>query len=150
MSEKEKAAAEAPAAKKGKKKLLMIVAAGFMVAAGVGGYLMLGGGGGAEGEAKEPEPEPGVVVALDAVTVNLKDGHYLKVKLALQATAEVAEEPDGSKALDRAIEQFSEYDMGELSTTEGRHKAKEKLVEELKEAYEGEIMDVYFTEFVMQ
>jgi len=148
MSENEKAATEAPAAKKGKKKLLMMVAVGLMVAAGVGGYLIMGKGGGAPAE--EPKPEPGAVVALDAVTVNLKDGHYLKVKLALQATAEAAEEPDGSKALDRAIEQFSEYEMGELSTTEGRHKAKEKLREELKEAYEGEIMDVYFTEFVMQ
>jgi len=149
MSDKEKSGTEAPAGKKGKKKLLMMVAAGFMVAAGVGGYMILGKGGG-DAAAEEPKPEPGAVVALDAVTVNLADGHYLKIKLALQATAETAEEPDGSKALDRAIEQFSEYEMGELSTTEGRHKAKDKLREELKEAYEGEIMDVYFTEFVMQ
>jgi flagellar protein FliL len=150
MSEKETAAAEAPAAKKGKKKLLMIVAVGFMVAAGVGGYLMFAGGGGAEGEAKEPEPEPGEVVVMDAVTVNLKDGHYLKIKLALQATADAAHEPEGSKALDLAIDQFSEYEMGELSTTEGRHKAKDTLREHVKEAYHGDIMDVYFTEFVMQ
>jgi flagellar FliL protein len=151
MSEKEKAAAEAPVAKKGKKKLLMIVAAGLMVAAGVGGYFMLAGGGGAEGEAaKEPEPEPGEVVVMDAVTVNLKDGHYLKIKLALQATADAAHEPEGSKALDLAIDQFSEYEMGELSTTEGRHKAKEVLREHVKEAYHGDVMDVYFTEFVMQ
>ena len=150
MSEKEKAAADAPVAKKGKKKLLMMVAAGFMVAAGVSGYFMLSGGGGAEGQAKEPEPEPGEVVVMDAVTVNLKDGHYLKIKIALQATADAAHEPEGSKALDLAIDQFSEYEMGELSTSEGRHKAKEELREHVKEAYHGDIMDVYFTEFVMQ
>jgi flagellar FliL protein len=149
MSEKDKTAAEAPAAKKGKKKLLMLVAVGFMAAAGVAGYLMLGGGGG-DAEAKEPEPEPGAVVVMDAVTVNLKDGHYLKIKLALQATADAAHEPEGSKALDLAIDQFSEYEMGELSTTEGRHKAKDTLREHVKEAYHGDIMDVYFTEFVMQ
>jgi flagellar protein FliL len=149
MSKKETTGTEAPAGKKNKKKLLMAVAAAFMVAAGVGGYLILGGGGGGAA-AEEPEPEAGVVVVMDAVTVNLKDGHYLKIKLALQATADVAHEPEGSKALDLAIDQFSEYEMGELSTTEGRHKAKEELREHVKEAYHGDIMDVYFTEFVMQ
>jgi len=148
MSDQEKTTAEAPAAKKGKKKLLMIVAVGFMVAAGAGGYVMLGAGG--DAAAKEPEPEPGDVVVMDAVTVNLKDGHYLKIKLALQATADAAHEPEGSKALDLAIDQFSEYEMGELSTTEGRHKAKETLREHVTEAYHGDVMDVYFTEFVMQ
>ena len=148
MSDTDKAA-EAPAPKKGKKKLLMMVAAGLMVAAGVSGYLMLGGGSGSA-EATEPEPEPGDVVVMDAVTVNLKDGHYLKIKIALQATADAAHEPEGSKALDLTIDQFSEYEMGELSTTEGRHKAKEVLREHVKEAYHGDVMDVYFTEFVMQ
>ena len=149
MSEKDQAA-EVPA-KKGKKKLLMIVAAGFMVAAGVGGYLMFAGGkGSGEAEAKEPEPEAGEVVVMDAITVNLKDGHYLKIKIALQATADAAHEPEGSKALDLAIDQFSEYEMGELSTTKGRHEAKEKLREHVEEAYHGDVMDVYFTEFVMQ
>jgi len=148
MSDKEKDKDEPPA-KKGKKKLLIMVAGALLAAAGAGGYFMLGGSK-KEAPAEEPKPEPGVVVALDAVTINLADGHYLKVKLALQATAEAAEEPDGSKALDLAIDQFTEYEMGELSTTEGRHKAKEKLREGVEEAYEGEIMDVYFTEFVMQ
>ena len=146
MSDQEKTTAEAPAAKKGKKKLLMIVAVGFMVAAGAGGYVMLGAG----GDAAAKEPEPGDVVVMDAVTVNLKDGHYLKIKIALQATADAAHEPEGSKALDLAIDQFSEYEMGELSTTEGRHKAKETLREHVTEAYHGDVMDVYFTEFVMQ
>jgi flagellar FliL protein len=149
MSEMEPAGADAPAApKKGKKKLLMMVAVGFMAAAGVGGYLMLGGGG--DAGAEEPVAEPGEVVVMDAVTVNLKDGHYLKLKLALQATADAAHEPEGSKALDLAIDQFSEYEMGELSTSEGRHKAKATLREHVKEAYHGDVMDVYFTEFVMQ
>jgi len=148
MSDKEKPAEEAAPAKKGKKKLLMMVAAGLMVAAGVGGYLMLGGGGSKSTE--KPKPKPGEVLALDAITVNLSDGHYLKLKLALQATAAAGKELDGSKALDAAIEQFSEYEMGALSTSEGRKTAKEKLRKHLDEAYEGEVMDVYFTEFVMQ
>jgi flagellar FliL protein len=134
-----------PAGKK--KKLLMLVALVFMVAAGAGGYLMLGGGGGAE---EEPKPEEGAVLELSSITINLSDGHYLKIGLALQATADAHEEPAGAKALDLAIDQFSEYSMAELSSGEGRREAKAKLLEHVEEAYEGEVMNVYFTEFVMQ
>jgi flagellar protein FliL len=150
MSKTEKTETEAAPAKGKKKKLLMIVAIALIAVAGGAGYMMLGGGGGDKAEAEEAKPEAGPVVALDAITINLTDGHFLKLKLSLQATAEVHEEPDGSKALDLAIDQFSEYAMGELSSAEGRHKAKDELREHLVEAYEHEVMDVYFTEFVMQ
>jgi flagellar FliL protein len=41
-------------------------------------------------------------------------------------------------------------EMAELSSAAGRKKAKHELVEQVTEAYEGEVMDIYFTEFVMQ
>lgn len=146
MSKSESVGDEAAPKKKSKKKLIIIVlAAVLLLGGGAGGYLFLTGG-----EEAEPAPEPGAVVALEAVTINLADGHYLKMKLALQATADAAEEPDGSKALDLAITQFSDLKMAELSSTKGRSHAKEELREKLTEAYEGEVMDVYFTEFVMQ
>jgi len=134
--------------KKGKKKLIIVVA-GLLVVLGGGGagaYFMFFKG----PAGPPPPPEPGKVVALEAVTVNLADGHYLKLKLALQTTAEVAEAPDGSKALDIAIDQFSNKSIGELSSDAARHKAKEELLKKVEEAYEGEVMDIYFTEFVMQ
>jgi flagellar protein FliL len=147
MSNKETPAGEATPKKSKKKLLMMVVAVLFLIGGGAGGYLMLTGGG-AE-EAPLP-PEPGAVLALDAVTINLADGHYLKVKLALQASAEAGEELDGSKALDVTISQFSDVKMAELSSSGGREKAKTELLEKVKEAYEGEIIDIYFTEFVMQ
>ena len=123
----------------------------------LGAVLLLGGGGagfflmgsGDHAEAK-PKAEPGVVVPLDSVTINLADGHYLKIKIALQATADAEAEPDGAKALDRTITYFSDRKIAELSSAAGRKKAKEELVKEVGEAYEGEVMDIYFTEFVMQ
>ncbi|MER7005871.1 flagellar basal body-associated FliL family protein, partial [Dactylosporangium sp. NPDC000555] len=82
------------------------------------------------------------------------DGHYLKLKLTLQATTEAAEAPDGSKALDIAIELFSNRSEAELLTAEGRDKAKKDLVAKVVEAYtkdkKKEVMDVYFTTFVIQ
>jgi flagellar FliL protein len=146
MSKKDaEAPAEAPE-KKSKKKLLIIVAAVVV---------LLGGGGGAyfaffSGPTKVPAPVPGKVVIMDAITLNLTEGHFLKLKLALQATVDVAELPDGSKAADIAISQFSNLSVAELSSNTAREKAKEALIKKVEKAYEGEIMDVYFTEFVMQ
>lgn len=137
----------------GKKKLIMIVAPVLVVvAAAAWFFLFRGGGDAAEAEAaKEPEHVAGAVVRLDAVTVNLAGGHFLKLGLGLQQDAAAgAETLDGAKALDLAIELFSGMAMDELATAEGREAAKEKLVEHVSEAYEDEIYDIYFTEFVMQ
>jgi flagellar FliL protein len=143
--EKDKTGDEAPA-KKSKKKLIIIVLAAVV---------LLGGGAGAyfaffSGPKTKPEPVAGKVVVMEAITVNLADGHFLKLKLALQATADAAEAPDGSHAADIAISLFSNMAVAELSSNEAREKTKKKLAEKVEKAYEGEIMDVYFTEFVMQ
>src|SRR4051794_23580568 len=126
MSKDEKATDEAPA-KKSKKKLIIIVAAAVV---------LLGGGAGAyfaffSGSSAKPAPEPGKVIAMDAITLNLADGHFLKLKLALQATADAAEAPDGSKAADIAISQFSNLPVAELASNAAREKAKKDLVKKV-------------------
>ena len=55
-----------------------------------------------------------------------------------------------ARALDLTIETFGGHSYEELSTPEGRKKAKEELVDKLKQAYHEEVEGVYFTEFVMQ
>jgi flagellar FliL protein len=136
--------AETP--KKSKKMLIIILLAVVLLGGGAGGYLYFVGG----GEEEVVKPEPGLVVALDAITVNLDDGHFLKVSIALQATIEAHEEPNGSKALDLLISQFSNKSVAELSSNEAREEHKKELVEKVKDAYEDEVYDIYFTEFVMQ
>jgi flagellar protein FliL len=143
--DKDKAAKAKP---KSKKKLIIMLVA---IVVALGG----GGGGGYYMFAPKkveaaPPPEPGIVVPLDAITVNLAEGHFLKVKISLQATAEVHEELDGSKALDLAVDLFSNRSAAELSSNEERNRAKKELKEKVSEAYEGEVMDVYFTLFVIQ
>ena len=137
--------AEAP--KKSKKMLIIIVLAVLLLGGGAGGYFMF------FKKSDTPEvvtPEPGAVVALDAITINLEDGHFLKVSIALQASADAHEEPNGSKALDILISQFSNKSVAELSSNDAREEQKKELVEKVKKAYEEEVYDVYFTEFVMQ
>ena len=148
--EKKDAAEETP--KKSKKKLIIIVlAAVLLIGGGLGGYLMFFK---SSKKAAKPAPVAGVVAPLDATTINLADGHYLKLKMSLQATDNVAEAPDGSKALDIAINLYSNQSSSSLLTKDGRDKSKAQLKEQVVKAYtvknEEEIMDVYFTTFVIQ
>ena len=136
--------AEAP--KKSKKKLIIIVLAVLLLGGGAGGYFAFFN----NSEPAVETPEPGAVVALDAITVNLSDGHFLKVSIALQASADAAHEPDGSKALDILISQFSNRSVDELSSNDAREQQKKELIEKVRKAYEEAVYDVYFTEFVMQ
>jgi flagellar FliL protein len=132
------------------KKLLIIIIAGVLVlgGGGAGAYFMYFSG--PSKPAAKPAPKPGKVVPLEAITLNLRDGHFLKIKLALQATADAKEAPDGSKALDITIATFSNLSVAELSSGPARETAKKELTKKITEAYKGEVYDIYFTEFVMQ
>jgi flagellar FliL protein len=159
MARKKKDATENPAAnadgteepKKGKKKKLLVVVLAVLLLGG-GGYFFLGRG----GSSTPPPPEPGQVLKLDSITLNLADGHFLKLGLALQFTTtaggggEHGAELDGSHALDLAIDQLSNRKVTELNSTAARNKVKGELVKAIEEAYDHGVMDVYFTEFVMQ
>jgi flagellar FliL protein len=128
----------------GSKKLVVIVLVALLAGGGGAWYFLL------RGPSAPPKPKPGAVLKLDAINVNLADSHYLKVGLALQTTTSASPDIDGSQALDIAISQLSGRTMGDLAAPAKREKAKEALVKAVSEAYDGEIMDVYFTEFVMQ
>ncbi|WP_067479283.1 flagellar basal body-associated FliL family protein [Actinomadura hibisca] len=133
-----------------KKKLIIIGGAVGLLVVAAAVYLLLFSG----GEEKKAEPKPGAVVALESITINLQDGHYLKLKLALQATAEAHEPPEGSRAQDLAVDAFSNRTMTELTADKARQQLKEDLLKKVKKAYNAdgaeEVMDLYFTEFVMQ
>jgi flagellar protein FliL len=142
--ENEKAGKADKADKKslGKKKLIMIGALVLALASG-GGYYYLGKSG-------PTEPEPGEVLTLEPITLNLTDGHYLKLRLALQATADVEKKLDGSRAMDLAVSEFSNRPVAELSGNEAREASKAALKQKVSDAYKGDVMDIYFTEFVME
>lgn len=133
-------AEEAPP-KRSRKKLIMILVA----------VLVIGGGGYYQFLMPKPDkpPEPGEVVSLEPIQINLGAEHYLRIGLALQLTTE-AKEADGSKALDAAINLFSGLPMAEVNDPKHRADLKKELEKELVELYEEEVMGVYFTEFVTQ
>jgi flagellar FliL protein len=149
--EKKDAATEEKPKKSKKKLIIIVLAAVLLIGGGLGGYLMFFG---SSKKAAKPAPVAGLVAPLDATTINLADGHYLKLQMSLQATNKVAEAPDGSKALDIAISLYSNQSSTALLTKDGRDKSKEQLKEQVVKAYtvknEEEVMDVYFTTFVIQ
>lgn len=100
--------------------------------------------------AAPPEPVHGEVVAVDPVSINLADGSYLRLGLALQLTEETAEEPDTSEALDLAITTFSGRSVDELTDPAAREALQQQLNDKVINTYPEEVMDIYYTEFVTQ
>lgn len=147
---KDAASAEGETPKKSRKKLLAVVAV-LAIAGGGAGYTFFGPGKSAEAaEKKPPPPELGEVLVIDPISINLADGHYLKLGLGLQAVAEPEHAPEGSKALDAAIALYSGRSMEELSDPQARKKLKEELTSAVEEEYHDEVVGVYFREYVMQ
>lgn len=130
---------------KGSKKKLIIGIAVLLLAVGGAGYWFF------LKPAGSSAPKPGAVAPLDSIQVNLADGHYLRLGIALQLTTSAGKDPiDGSKALDAAIEVFSGLPVAEVNKKSAREKLRNELDQDLEKAYDGDVMDVYFTEFVTQ
>jgi flagellar basal body-associated protein FliL len=103
----------------------------------------------------DPHTERGGVLEMEPLTVNLADGHYLKIGIALQldkaTLVETAKDEGlGAKALDMAIASLSTKTMDQLSEATVRDELKRDLGVDTCMAYEGEVLTVYFTNFVMQ
>lgn len=151
--------AEGAEAKGGNKKLIIIIAAAVaivLVAVGLMLKMMT-----APKEApKDPAKEKGAVVALeDEMTLNLADGRFLKTQLSLQLSEEATLAAGGEKALasfdgsmarDAAIQILSKYNYDQLLKPSQREAAQKALSKEVNERYEGKVLQVYFTQFVMQ
>ncbi len=127
--------------KPSRRKLVIIVVVLLVAALGAGYQFVFMGG--------AEEPLAGEVVPLEAIQINLAGGHYLRLGLALQA-AEGAEEVEGSKALDAAIELFSGQKVGDVTDPQERRKLKDRLSAQVRLLYDDEVLEVYFTDFVTQ
>lgn len=142
MERPTKAKADEPEPTGSKKKKLIVIVLVLVIAAAAAWWFLLRSSGPAE-------PEPGEVMKMEPIQINLAGGHYLRVGIALQLSAD-AHEADGSKALDATIELFSGADQGDLVKVGQRAELKDKLEEKLHEEYHGDVLEVYFTEFVTQ
>jgi flagellar FliL protein len=134
--------AEAEEKPAGKKKVIIIAL--LVLLLGGGGYWFF-----LKPSGPTPPPKAGIVVALDPVQVNLADGHYLSIGIALQLVDGVAE-ADGSKALDAVITLYSGQNIDDLIKPKVRSDLQKQLTTQIAKLYEKEVMDVYLTQFVTQ
>lgn len=124
----------------------------------VGAAYLMGPGSGESAEAAGPTtteaPVLGEIATIEPININLADGHFLRVGVGLQLIEGIEkaefEKGETAKANDLIIEELGGAQMSELATAEGREKMKATLKKELKETYEGEVTDIFFTDFVMQ
>ncbi len=127
-----------------RKKMVLIGLLVVALGAGAAWWFML------RPAAANEAPQPGAVVKLEPIQVNLAGGHYLRVGIALQASKDAGTDLDGSKALDATIELFSGQPVDALANKAARDRLKKRLESTLDTAYDGEVIGVYFTDFVTQ
>lgn len=145
------------------RKKLIIVAAALLAVLAVGGFVAKGLLAGPSAPVPDPKMVAGSVVTLPPITLNLADGRYLKLTLALQlseagspvagageAAGAAVPALDGAKALDAAISVLGQHTYGELLAPRGRASAQKALSAEVRKRYPGDVLGVYFTEFLMQ
>ena len=151
------AAEESDGAKKKRKKpkkiVLIIGAVAILAIAGAAYVFVLKPSSASAEPPPEAEPVPGEILTIEPVSINLADGHYLRLGLGLQLVEGVGGEgggPNPAHALDLAIALYSGHTVAEVSDPATRDALKAELATELEHAYEGEVMDVYLTDYVTQ
>jgi flagellar basal body-associated protein FliL len=92
------------------------------------------------------------VVQLDPTTVNLTDGHYLQIAVAVQLVQGKATAAgfQGSHAAQLVIDEFSNRSVSALSSNAARKKLATDLEKQIEHAYPDEIFAIFLTKFVMQ
>lgn len=178
MAEEEPATKEP--AKKGKKgkepkekgasntKPALIIAVAILL-----GFKMFGGGGGGgaaagaagpvttaaptDCKAADAKKAPKVEATIDLgdTTINLADGHFLKLSIGLTVVA--GEDPaiwknnnKGAEAKDLIISTLGGRSMAEFATQDEIDKAKAQLTDKIRPMYDCKVVSVLFTDFVMQ
>jgi Flagellar basal body-associated protein len=131
-----------PSKFKSKKFVIIVIA---VLALGGGGYMFLK-------PKKTPPPSGGDVVAMDATTLNLAGGHYLKIAVGIQLVkgAASATSFSTSHAAELVIDEFSNRTVGSLSSNAARKKLTADLLAGIQKAYPGEVFDLFVTNFVTQ
>lgn len=145
----------APAPAKGGKKKLVIAAVALVVLGAGAKATVLAPSADAGAEAAEAEAKGGELVQVEPMSVNLADGRYLQVGVAVELAEgvpakEFEKKGQAAKMRDLVIATAAPRTVAELTTPEGRDAFKEQLRAGAEELYHEEFHDVYLTDLVMQ
>jgi flagellar protein FliL len=135
-------------AKKSKKKLIIIAVVVLLVVGAAAKFTVLAPK--ASADAAKAKPAPGPVIAMDELTLNLDGGHFLRLKLSIETTKGTSEDLDLTEGQQAVIDEYSNKTTTALTGQKSRDTAKADLLAKLQKVYPKKILDVYYTEFVMQ
>lgn len=124
---------------------LIVLLAVVVVAIGAGGYLLL--------RPTSPKaPTGGDVVVMDAMTLSLAQGHYLKIQVAIQLVKGEASAStfETSHAAELVIDTFSNRTVDSLANNAARKRLAGQLLTDIQHVYPGEVFDLYLTQFALQ
>ena len=149
-------------ARGGSRTRLIIIGVVVLVLLAVVAYLLLKPKSAATDASTDPSAPPtyteadyGAVQTVDSVQINLADGHYLNVSIALQLTKNVpsgegASGVNDSEALDALIHVFTNQPLDKLTQPADIDTYVAELTSELQERYPDEVAKVYLRQFVTQ
>ena len=96
------------------------------------------------------KPSPGPMIPLTEQTLNLTDGHFLRVIVVIVTTKGTSASLDVTEGNQAVIDQFSDQSAAALTGLANRNKASKQLVTRLEKLYPKKILAVTYNEFVMQ
>ncbi|HEX7097169.1 MAG TPA: flagellar basal body-associated FliL family protein [Acidimicrobiales bacterium] len=154
---------------KGSKTAGKLLLAVVLLVGLAGGWFLRSSAGGAANAAAGPTttaaPEPGLMVSIPALSLNLADGHYLKIGVAVQlvdGTEITSGGHDGDTPVDAwlaehgpvirdlLINELGGAHVAELGDAASREAVRQRLLSKANEHLDGQVYALYFTEFVMQ
>ena len=158
MAEENQEGQEGGEKKKGKGMLFAII--GLVVVGGGGAFFAMKGGG--EQAAEDPAAEeasvgdlPGAIYPLEVFIVNLGvKGSFLKVAIQLEfldPDPPAGVDAEIPRVRDSIIQTLSSKTSAEILTVEGKENLRKEVTEAANEAFgREEVLQVYFTEFIVQ
>jgi flagellar protein FliL len=149
--------------KSGRSNLVPAVVLAVGIAAG--GYFMGGSGATADASAGEEVPvdpalEPGEVIELEAMNLNIDNGRFLRVGVAFLTSdefdhyagkegAEFHPEHD-SRLRDQLIAMYAGRELSSMTGADNLEAMKAELLERANRVLDGHALEAYLTEFVVQ
>jgi flagellar FliL protein len=139
------------------KKLIIIAAVGLLAVGGGGaaawklGFL----GGGAPAAAAQAAPPKVAYVEVREMTLRLADTateHYIKLDPVLAVRAKDAEAMEDKIPIvrDRIVAVVTARSSNELSSPVGQRKLKEDLVSTLHKDFQDNLIDIYFSDYLVE
>ena len=137
------------------KKVIIIAVSAVLLIGGAATALKLGIFGGATAKAAQPVPLKVAYVEVREMTLRLADTsseHYIKLDpvLAVRAAEAEAMEDRIPVVRDRIVAVVTARSSGELASPVGQRKLKEDLVATLHKDFQDKLVDVYFSDYLVE